>query len=103
MPPRPGTTPRGGVKPKLWDGDWTAKVVGLEGLPKFLDTKPAVVVVRLSAAQLGTELWARDCAATAGIVLLGDGSDPVLLHTARGPVAGTATALKRILPAAARS
>ena len=79
-----GVTPKGGAKPKLWDGDWPAKVVGLEGLPKLLDTQPAVVVVRTSAAQFEAELWARDREATAGttVVLLVEGTDPVLLRTA---------------------
>ena len=92
-PKEAGVTPRGGAKPKLWDGDWPAKVVGLDGLPKLPDTQPAVVVVCTSAAQFEAELWAQDREATAGtiVVLLGRGTDPMLLHTAKGPVAGTAT------------
>ena len=71
-------TPRGGAKPKLWEGDWPAKVVGLEGLPKLPASQPAVVVVRTSAAQFEAELWARDREAIAGttVVLLGEGTDP---------------------------
>ena len=86
-------TPKGGAKPKLWDGDWPAKVIGLESLPKMSASQPAVVVVRTSAAQFEAELWARDRQATAGttIVLLGEGTDPVLLQTAKGPVPGCAT------------
>ena len=49
-PKKVGVTPKGGAKPKLWDGDWRAKVIGLEILPKMLASQPAVVVVRTSAA-----------------------------------------------------
>ena len=48
-PKKAGVTPKGGAKPKLWDGDWPAKVIGLESLPKMSASQPAVVAVRTSA------------------------------------------------------
>ena len=49
-------TPKGGAKPKQWEDDWSAKVVGLEKLPKLPTTQPALVAVRTSAVQFDEEL-----------------------------------------------
>ena len=88
-----GVTPKGGAKPKLWEGDWSAKVVGIDALPKVPSSQPTVVVTRTTEAQFEAKLWAQNRSGTTGtvVILLGTGDDPVLLHTAKGPVAGLAT------------
>ena len=81
-----GAPNKGGPKPRLWEGDWNAKVIGIEGLPKLLPDQNAVVAVRTPEAQLETELWAssRSSNASTTVVLIGIGTDPVLFNTPRG-------------------
>ena len=74
----------------MWEGDWNARIVGIDALPKVSAATAVVIAVRTREAQGDAELWANSRALNAKkdessgtiVFLSGMGSDEVLPRTA---------------------
>ena len=92
-PRPPAAAPTTTTKHRLWAADWDAKIIGLEGLNKVTHDQPVVVAVRSIPARNEAELWAHGRAkiGSTTIVFIDGGTERVMLHTNKGPVAGRAS------------
>ena len=66
------------AKPKLWDGDWSAKIVAIDALTKLPTAQPTVIMVRTNDAQFETEKPPQNRIGTASMscMLFGKGKGP---------------------------